>query len=134
MGVKGRLKDMGLVDMAQIFGAERRTVAIHLGSEAGYGRVYIESGNIVHAVYREFKGADALYRLLSWRDGEFEVEPEAYAPERTITGPAEPLILEGLRRLDEARGKGVDSGGQAVDTESIRLINKLLELKILEKI
>jgi hypothetical protein len=28
----------------------------------------------------------------------------------------------------------MDSGAQSVDTESIRLINKLLELKILEKI
>ncbi|MBI5235696.1 MAG: DUF4388 domain-containing protein [Deltaproteobacteria bacterium] len=133
MGVKGRLKDMGLIDMVQIFGSERRTVAIHLGSEAGYGRVYIESGSIVHAMYREFKGTDALYRLLAWRDGEFEVEPEACAPERTITGPSEPLILEGLRRMDEARGKGIAVGAQAVDTESIRLINRLLELKILEK-
>ncbi|MBI2399669.1 MAG: DUF4388 domain-containing protein [Deltaproteobacteria bacterium] len=38
MGVKGRLKDMSLVDIIQIFNAERKTVAVHLGSELGYGR------------------------------------------------------------------------------------------------
>lgn len=135
MGVKGRLKDMGLVDIIQIFNAERKTVAIHLGSEMGYGRVYIRDGNIVHSSYREFTGPEALYMLLAWKDGEFEVEPDAAAPERSINAPPEALILEGLRRLDEAaRGKGGEPGAYVGDMESIRLINRLLELGILEKI
>ena len=63
VGVKGRLKDMSLVDVVQIFNAERRTVAVHLGSEMGYGRVYLKEGEIVHAAYREFTGVEALYQL-----------------------------------------------------------------------
>ncbi|MBI1911794.1 MAG: DUF4388 domain-containing protein [Deltaproteobacteria bacterium] len=135
MGVKGRLKDMGLVDIIQIFNAERKTVAIHLGSEMGYGRVYIKNGNIVHASYREFTGPEAFFSLLAWKDGEFEVEPDANPPDKSINQPAEALILEGLRRLDEAsRGKGGEAGEYVGDLESIRLINRLLELGILEKI
>lgn len=133
MGVKGRLKDMSLVDIIQIFNAERKTVAVHLGSELGYGRVYIKDGAIVHAAYREFTGPDAFFQLLAWHDGEFEVEPDAAAPERTINEPPEGLILEGLRRLDEARGKGRDAGGNVGDLESIRLMNRLIELGIIEK-
>ncbi len=134
MGVKGRLKDMGLVDVIQVFNAERKTAAIHLGSDMGYGRVYIENGNIVHAVYREFTGRDALYQLLGWKDGEFDVEPDAVPPERTIDGSAEQLLLEGLRRLDESSAKGADTGDYVGDIESIRLINSLLEQGILEKV
>lgn len=133
MGVKGRLKDMGLVDIIQIFNAERKTVAVHLGSELGYGRVYIKDGAIVHAAYREFTGPDAFFQLLAWHDGEFEVEPDAAAPERTINESPEGLILEGLRRLDEARGKGAAPGGNVGDLESIRLMNRLIELGIIEK-
>jgi hypothetical protein len=133
MGVKGRLKDMSLVDIIQIFNAERKTVAVHLGSELGYGRVYIKDGAIVHAAYREFTGPDAFFQLLAWHDGEFEVEPDAAAPERTINESPEGLILEGLRRLDEARGKGRDAGGNVGDLESIRLMNRLIELGIIEK-
>lgn len=133
MGVKGRLKDMALVDIVQIFNAERKTVAVHLGSELGYGRVYMKDGQIVHAMFREFTGPDAFFQLLSWRDGEFEVEPEAVSPERTISESPEGLILEGLRRLDEARGKGGDPGRSMGDLESIRLMNRLIELGILEK-
>ncbi|CAG1065498.1 hypothetical protein BAC1_01080 [uncultured bacterium] len=133
MGVKGRLKDMGLVDIIQIFNAERKTVAVHLGSELGYGRVYIKDGAIVHSAYREFTGPDAFFQLLAWHDGEFEVEPDAIAPERTINESPEGLILEGLRRLDEARGKGSSPGGNVGDLESIRLMNRLIELGIIEK-
>lgn len=136
MGVKGRLRDMSLVDIIQIFNAERKTAAIHLGSEMGYGRVYVQNGEIAHAVYRDFSGANAFYHLLAWNDGEFEVEPDAAPPEKSIDDSAEALILEGMRRLDETKGKsgGGEKGASVGDMESIRLVNRLLELGILEKI
>jgi hypothetical protein len=134
MGVKGRLKDMSLVDIIQIFNAERKTSAIHLGSDLGYGRVYVKNGDIVHAVYRDLTGSEAFNQLLTWMDGEFEVEPGAEAPEQTISESAEAVILDGLRRLDESRGKGADSGDYVGDMESVKLINRLIELNILEKV
>lgn len=133
VGVKGRLKDMSLVDIVQIFSAERKTVAVHLGSELGYGRVYMRGGAVAHAVYRNLTGVDAFYQLLGWKDGEFEVEPNASAPETTINEPPEGLLLEGLRRLDESTAKGKEQKGYVGDLESIRLFNRLLELGILEK-
>jgi hypothetical protein len=133
VGVKGRLKDMSLVDVVQIFNAENKTAAIHLGSENGYARVYICEGKIVHAVYRELTGTEALFQLLGWTDGEFEVETDMMPPERTIDAPTEALLLEGMRRLDEASVKGADSEAYVGDLESIRLINDLLEQGILEK-
>jgi len=134
VGVKGRLKDMGLVDIAQIFNAERKTVAIHLGSEMGYGRVYIKDGRIVHATYREHTGTEALYQILAWQDGEFEVEPDVVSPDVTINESTEALVLEAMRRLDESRGAPLEEHERVGDIESIRLINSLLEHGILEKI
>lgn len=135
MGVKGRLKDMSLIDVIQIFNAERRTAAIHLGGELGYGTVYMHGGNITHAAHRDLKGAEAFYQLLAWQDGEFEVEPDAEAPEVTISQGTEGLILEGLRRFDDQRVKGQDGGGTYIgDIESVRLINRLIELGIMEKV
>ncbi len=125
---------MSLVDIIQIFHAERRTVAIHLGSEMGYGRVYMKDGSVVHASYREFTGVDAMYRLLAWNDGEFEVEPGVEPPEHTINEQVDSLMLEGLRRLDESRAKGSVPKKDIGDTESISLINRLLDLGILEKL
>ncbi len=133
VGVKGRLQDMSLVDIIQIFHAEKKTVAIHLGSELGYGRVYLRDGEIVHAVYRNLSGAEALYKLLAWNEGEFEVEPGATTDERTINESVDALLLEGMRRLDESRAK--DEPKKFIgDMESMSLIERLIELGILEKV
>ncbi|MBI5379716.1 MAG: DUF4388 domain-containing protein [Nitrospirae bacterium] len=133
MSVKGRLKDMSLADLIQIFGAERKTVAIHLGSEKGYGHVYLKDGRLAHVAYRDLVGADALYPLLAWEDGEFQVEPGATLPEHTVLEPAEVLILEGFRRLDESKVHAGDPREYVGDLESLSLIEKLLELGILER-
>lgn len=134
MGVTGRLRDMSLVDIVHIFHTERKTVAIHLSSEMGYGRIYLKEGNIIHASYRNYSGKEAVFQLLTWNDGEFEVEPEASTDERTIQIPVQSLILEGLRMLDEKKIHGGSPGGYTGDLESVRLVQKLLDLGILEKI
>jgi hypothetical protein len=133
MGVKGRLKDMSLVDIIQVFNAERKSAAIHLGGEHGYARVYLKDGDVVHATYRGLMGTDALYRLLTWKDGEFEVDFTETAPMKTIHESSQNVLLEGLSRLDESQTKSGESRGYVGDLESIGLINKLLELGILER-
>jgi hypothetical protein len=133
MSIKGRLKDMSLVDIIQVFNAERRTVGIHLGSDMGYGQVYMREGELVHSSYRDLFGAEALWQLLVWEDGDFEVVQKEAAPAETITDPVEALMLEGMRRIDESRRKGIEPKGYSADTESSGLIEKLLELGIIEK-
>ncbi|HLC18837.1 MAG TPA: DUF4388 domain-containing protein [Thermodesulfobacteriota bacterium] len=134
MGVKGRLADMGLVDIVQVFVAERKTVAVHLNSEMGFGHVYIKDGRVVHAAYRDKDGVNALRELLGWKDGEFEVEPDIESPRVTIEEPTESLLFEGVMGLDERGTKTAEVAKPAADMESARLINRLLELGILEKI
>ena len=123
---------MSLVDVIQIFHAERKTVAIHLGSEMGYGRVYMRDGEVVHANYRNLTGVDALYKLLAWSDGEFEVEPGVQAPEHSLDEEAFTSVIS-ERGGTSARGvkkKGrVDYPGA-----SVGLIKKLIDLNILERI
>lgn len=134
MSVKGRLKDMSLADIIHIFHEERKSVTIHLSSEMGYGRIYMRDGNVIHASYRKSNGLDAVYHLLAWQDGEFEVEAGAPTQVQTIDMPVQALLLEGLRRLDEQRSQAGESKLYNNDMESLRLLNKLLELGILEKI
>ncbi len=133
MGVKGRLQDMSLVDIIQIFHAEKKTVAIHLGSEQGYGRVYLKDGDVVHAAHRNLTGVEAFYSLLQWNEGEFEVEPEGSTEERTINEPVDALLLEGMRRLDESRARG-EPKKFIGDMESMSLIERLMDLGIIEKV
>jgi DNA-binding response OmpR family regulator len=50
----------------------------------------------------QLRGEDAFYKMLTLREGDFRLDP-AFVPQgRTITASPEALLLEGMRRLDEA--------------------------------
>jgi len=132
MSVKGRLADIRPRDILNIYVTERKTAALHLTSSIGFGHIYISDGAVVHAIYRDKEGQEALKELLSWKEGEFEVEPEALSSERSIDKDAFTAIL-----CDQ--GGGLAEGGESrvpVDFagDSVSLIHKLLELNILERI
>lgn len=129
MSVKGRLADIRPRDILHIFVNEQKTAAVHLTSPLGFGHIYICDGAVVHALYRDKEGPEALKELLKWKEGEFEVEPDATSPECSIDEAAFSAILG-----DKGRG-GID-GNRPVDLagDSVSLIHKLLELDILERI
>jgi len=104
-----------------------------MGSNEGAGKVYVEQGNVIHARFRELSGESALYQLLSWKDGEFEVEMDIKAEERTIAKNVEGLLLEGMKKIDESKKSALDKERlfNIDERESIHLIKKLTELGIL---
>lgn len=134
-GIKARLKDMSLVDVIQVLNLSRRTAVVNIGSEQGAGKIFVENGNIIHAGFRELSGENALYHLLSWKDGEFEVEMDVKSEAKTISSNVESLLLEGMKRLDETNKGGLDKERLfgVGERESIHLIKRLIELGILVK-
>lgn len=73
------------------------------------GRLYLRDGRIVRARIegrRRAAGAQAVFELLSWSEGQFELW-QASDAEPTgrdeITHSISYLLMEGMRRLDEAR-------------------------------
>lgn len=132
MGVKGRLKDMPLTDILQILHAEKRTVGLHLGSEKGFGHVYLEDGEVVHSAYLEKGGLEAFRELVSWRSGDFDVEQAETSETRTIELTFDDLMREALKKSSESGTKlGAEYSG---DTESVKLIHTLIDTGILEKV
>jgi hypothetical protein len=129
MFIEGRIEDMNLVYIVQILHAEKRTVGIHLSSERGFGSVYARDGELVHASYRDLSGIEALWNLFGWEDGDFEVVENESNTKQTISKPFEELMLEGMRNIE-----GESNKVHAIDIESLRLIKRLLELGILEKV
>lgn len=135
MSVQGRLRDMGLLDILQLLHAEGRTAGVHLGSELGYGKVYVKDGNVVHVSYRDTTDLEALCSLFAWNDGDFEVEDDEAAPHETITEDFESILHDSFVKIESVRGKGMEEAVLGThDSESAMLVRNLLELGILEKI
>jgi hypothetical protein len=101
MALKGNLTDISIADLIQLncqSGARARLTAKH-GNQTLV--LYFDSGEIAHAQVGDVQGEEAVYELLLWQDGTFEVEQGMETPTRTINIPWSALIMEGMRRLDE---------------------------------
>lgn len=100
-GVSGSLEEMGLPEVVQILWHGRKTCTVHLHSKKGSGQISFIEGQIVDAHWGPQRGEDAFYQLLALGDGDFKIDTDSVATERTIDVSPEGLLLEGMRRMDE---------------------------------
>ncbi|MBI2897392.1 MAG: DUF4388 domain-containing protein [Deltaproteobacteria bacterium] len=104
-GVAGSLAELALPDLVQVLAQSRKSGRLSIRGPAGSGEVHFSEGAIVNASSGRLQGEDAFYALLEIREGDFSLDPTFVPKDRAITGSAEMLLLEGLRRMDE-KGKG----------------------------
>lgn len=105
--VRGNLRTLSLPSIVQINCAEQNQACLRLKHRGQEARIFFADGNVVHAVSDSQVGEEVVYELLTWKDGEFELEMDVPSPERTITVGWSGLLLEGMRRIDE-RAAGWD--------------------------
>jgi response regulator RpfG family c-di-GMP phosphodiesterase len=101
-GVSGSLEEMSIPDIVQILHQGRKTGALELSSDGEKGTVFFKDGAVVDATFRGLRGEDAFYALVGVTKGEFFVDPTVVPADRVIQASAEMLLLEGMRRMDEA--------------------------------
>lgn len=102
-GVTGTLREMALPDVVQILGNGRKTGKLSLTAGNKQGEIAFAEGQICDAKFGEIRGEDAFYAMLLLQDGDFSLEPDVRPQQRTIHIGVESLLLEGMRRMDEAR-------------------------------
>ncbi|HZX00593.1 MAG TPA: DUF4388 domain-containing protein [Trueperaceae bacterium] len=99
----GTLGLFSLVDLFQLLASARRSGRLTVDHPRGRARVYFDKGVAVHADFDGMGGEEAVYALFADERGAFEFRIGMPAPEETIKSSTENLVLEAVRRLDEAR-------------------------------
>jgi CheY-like chemotaxis protein/TolA-binding protein len=101
----GSLNDMGVVDLIQTIEIGRKTGIAHFESETKpprRGVVYFRNGKVIDAELGKLKGEKAIYRLLLWNSGSFEIDfKNALTHPDEISLSIQALLMEGMRRVDE---------------------------------
>jgi CheY-like chemotaxis protein len=100
--ITGGLTEITLVDWMQSLEQGRKTCALILRAARNECTVYFHEGQVTHAVYGDLVGDPAVFKVLTWTDGEWEVDFQKTTSERTTTMSTQGLMMEGLRLLDEA--------------------------------
>ena len=98
----GRVADMPVVDVIQTIEISRKSGVIHfVGVHGRTAAIYFRDGKVIDAEAGTLQGEDAVYRLLTWSEGEFEVEFRTVRRRESIATSSQGLLMEGMRRLDE---------------------------------
>jgi hypothetical protein len=102
-GVSGSLSEMSLPDMVQVLWHGRKTGALRIRANSGTGEIHFVNGSVYNALFGNLRGEEAFYAMLALREGEFALDPNFVAPQELFQKSPEALLLEGMRRLDEAQ-------------------------------
>ena len=98
----GRLSDMPVVDVIQTIEVSRKSGVIQfVGERDQQAAIYFRDGKVIDAEAGALQGEDAVYRLLTWIDGDFEVMFRTVRRREVVTVSSQGLLMEGMRRLDE---------------------------------
>jgi hypothetical protein len=101
----GSIEEIPLPDLLQLLSTSRKSGVLVLRSDWGTGRICLRKGQIYFAnIDESFDMAPrkAMYRMLTWTQGQFELEPpDERAVLEEIQDSTEGLLMEGMRQLDE---------------------------------
>jgi hypothetical protein len=98
------------MDLLQSLEMGRKSCALSLTKNGEQCDIYFTEGQIKHAVYGKLKGDNAVYKVLTWTEGNFKVDFTGASKEQTTTRSTQGLLMEGLRLLDESNREAGAAG------------------------
>ena len=129
--MKGRLQDMAVADLIQLTCQDQKTAKAQLRSGRERGELYFKNGNVVHATMNDQAGEKAVYQMMNWNDGTFELTDQVDSPEITITRSWTSLLLEAARVTDEGELASAEPPpGEPVRGSDTRFVDIIQEFSI----
>jgi predicted regulator of Ras-like GTPase activity (Roadblock/LC7/MglB family) len=103
MGMQGNLHDMAIADLVQHTCTDRKTASLLIDRDGKQSILYFKDGQIVHATAGDQSGEEAVFEILRYEEGAFNLELGVEPPISTVTHSWTSLLIEGARRIDESQ-------------------------------
>src|SRR5258707_15705564 len=107
--VRGNLSQMNVIDLMQSLEMGRKSCQLTLTNEGEKCEVFFAEGQVKHATYGTLVGDAAVFKVLRWTGGNFQLDFEGKTDKETTQLNTQGLLMEGLRLLDESSR---DGGGE----------------------
>ncbi len=111
--VRGNLSQMNVIDLVQSLEMGRKSCALTLVNGKDKCEMYFREGQVTHAAYGDLVGDPAVFKVLKWTGGNFQINFEAKTNQETTTLNTQGLLMEGLRMLDESNRDSDESQGKS---------------------
>jgi CheY-like chemotaxis protein len=101
--VRGSLTQMNVIDLMQSLEMGRKSCQLSLTNEGDKCEVFFVEGQVKHATYGSLVGDQAVFKVLRWTGGNFQLDFEGKTVKETTQLNTQGLLMEGLRLLDESQ-------------------------------
>ncbi|HEY8669481.1 MAG TPA: response regulator [Terriglobales bacterium] len=121
--VRGNLTQMNVIDLVQSLEMGRKSCLLTLTQNNNNERceMYFNQGQVSHAVYGSLTGDPAVFKVLRWTGGNFQINFSGKSNQQSTTLNTQGLLMEGLRLLDESRRDGGDGSAGNEEEEDVLL-------------
>jgi CheY-like chemotaxis protein len=109
--IQGRLEEMSIIDLLQSLEMGQKSCRLQVQKAGEQCELYFTGGQCRDAKMGALEGDDAVYKIVLWTEGEFEIDfNAANASQRaTTTRSTTGLLMEAMRLMDEANRDAVES-------------------------
>lgn len=97
----GRLEDLAIIDLIELFGAEKKTGILTIHNENGHsGQIICNRGQVISANTRALRSEEAIYKMMHWNRGRFSMLFTDVLLDDEFTLSNMGLLLQGAKRMD----------------------------------
>src|ERR1700734_4066087 len=108
--IHGRLEEMSILDLMQSLEMGQKSCRLTIGNGGETCEMFFAAGQCADARLGSIEGEDAVFQVVRWPAGDFEIDFNSAPTRTTISRTTTGLLMEGLRLMDEQR----DSADQGV--------------------
>ena len=110
--IQGRLEEMSMIDLLQSLEMGQKSCRLLVQKGTERAELYFAGGQCRDAKMNHLAGDDAVFKVVLWTEGEFEIDFNAAnaSTANTTTRSTTGLLMEAMRLLDEANRDTVGTG------------------------
>ena len=116
--VRGNLSQMNVIDLMQSLEMGRKSCQLSLNHEGDKCEVFFVEGQVKHATYGLLVGDEAVFKVLRWTGGNFQLNFDGKTDQETTKLNTQGLLMEGLRLLDESSRDGGEAEAAPAESAS----------------
>jgi CheY-like chemotaxis protein len=114
--IQGRLEEMSILDLMQSLEMGQKSCRLTIRRDGEVCQMFFSSGQCADAKLGSVEGEEAVFQVVRWAAGEFEIDFNSAASRSTISRTTTGLLMEALRLVDESQREassveGVEAAG-----------------------
>jgi CheY-like chemotaxis protein len=107
--IQGRLEEMSILDLMQSLEMGQKSCQLTVRRGGETAELFFATGQCADARLGATEGEEAVYQVVRWPDGEFEIDFNGSPARTTISRTTTGLLMEALRLMDENQRDAADA-------------------------